>query len=310
MATGINDAGAVVGNAKAQGQYPSRAFVSRYGGRGTWLPSGGRAAEAAAVSRNGWVVGSVVKAGTVVDHRPVRWSPASRMYALPVQNEQPWQIRAVKVNSSGTILGWIDNWINDGFWTSWTADGAGGSFAAQEYRLGAVNLAPSDISDAGTIVGSITAKVFAPASRGSLAAVLAPGQPRVFPELSASTESRATAISPKQRYLVGSVWQKGSTQRVGVYYRWWNTPVKLGYSAFDPTDVNDAAVIVGTKPTGSTTTAMWLGCNQAHTLAAMTRNLPSGWRLTEAVALNARGDVAVTAVAPSGRTFAARLRVS
>lgn len=290
-AAGIDDDGNVVGD--ADGGVYWLAF--RGSGRGQWLDVSGLryGADVASVSPAGHV------AGHVRGNAPgfVLWSGdgSRRSVAAP---ESYYGARPSAVNSSGVIAGS----------TSGVKTGAlfYGSAAAvtQVPNTREGNFTVTGISEAGLAVGTRDQPHYR--NDGHYPEGVTFTAAGITPIRSDSSNATTTvdAISPDGRYVVGRV--GGDPQRPGVA-SWVSTsraPVALsGAQGLRPRDVSDSGVVVGSVDGRAVTWSR----GRLRDLTSLTRRLPRGWVLTDAVAVDESGDLAVNARDAQGAAVALKL---
>lgn len=122
----------------------------------------------------------------------------------------------------------------------------------------------------------------------------------------AGSNSAVDAISPNGRFLIGRVgtapYQEGSGRAA-----WLSTsrnPALLtGAAGLQPKAVSNAGVVAGSRHGRA---VLWQN-GQLVDLTGRARRLPAGWVLTDAVAINAAGTLAVNATDRAGRAIALKL---
>lgn len=290
-AVGIDDAGNVVGTA-ANG---ASALTFRGSGRGAWLDASGLryGVDVTGVSPTGQVAGHVRgnEPGFVV------WSSdgARRTVAAP---DSYYGATPSAVNSSGVIAG------------STSGVKTGALFYGTDAAVTQVpnnregNFTVTGISEAGLAVGTRDQPHYR--NDGHYPEGVTFTAAGITPIRSDASNATTTvdAISPNGRYVVGRV--GGDWQRAGVV-SWVSTtraPVALpGAAGLRARDVSDSGLVVGSVGGRAATWSR----GRLVDLTSATRRLPSGWVLTDAVAVNARGDLAVNARAADGSSVALEL---
>lgn len=305
VATGLNDAQMVTGNALNEAGGEVRGFVARRGSA-AWL-GGSESTRAHDVSPNGVVVGSTTQGSDQPWlHLPARWSPSGEVTPLPIAWPQDFSFykngSARAVNRRLETVGSLALGTRTGAALRWDRKPA--AAAPIQSTGGGWNLAPTDIADTGLVVGYDQAAYSAPPTgEAQRAVVIEKGRVETFPRLGEARSSAVTAISPNGRLLVGTV-----DNRPAQFFRG-RTPV-LEAAAGDllPEGVSDAGTVVGAMPTpaGGTTAAVYAR-GRLSPLLPLTGGLPAGWSLRGAHAINKHGDIAATAVDPGGRPHAVLL---
>lgn len=292
-AVGIDDSGRVAGNAAAA-DGASRPFVG--GGWGArWLESGSGRVQAAAIAPRGTVAG---KTSGGPDAQVVTWSRSGRAStARAPESREGFLLGAV--NSRGVVAGSLDfNRVTYPFY------GVPGSLRQVPTKL-LGNYTVSGLSETGQAAATVTAPV-QPHTGTYPVGVVFTGT-GVTPVRSGST-STVDAISPDGRRLVGRVGATGSAQ--GGRLAWLSTtrnPVPLsGTGGLRVAGVSDAGVLVGSAGGRA---GVWRD-GRLTDLNTRVRGLPRGWVLTDAVAINKSGALAVNATDGRGNTVALKLAPS
>lgn len=281
---GIADSGWVAGNVEPESGDPLP-FVGN-GRDGQWLDA---SADGSASQFRATAIGP---AGRVVGGPP---SPSPFFYvwgvgtSLRERVEVPganYQVRVGAVNDSAVYAGAADS-----VKSSAPFYGANGRVVSVPTSLTAT-YDITGISQAGRAVG-IAHRPSQP-STGTFPRGVVLTASGVTP-VRAPRSSAVDGISPNGRYLVGRVGvpeTPGGSRGTAAWLSTSANPVTLkGATNLRPRGVNDAGVVVGQR--GARAVAWQSG--RMVDLTRRTVNLPAGWTLTDAVAVNARGQIAVRA---------------
>lgn len=293
-AVGIDDSGRVAGNAAAA-DGASRPFVGGdWGAR--WLESGSGGVLAAAIAPRGTVAG---KTSGGPDAQVVTWSRSGRASTAQAPESRTGFLLGA-VNSRGVVAGSLDfNRVTYPFY------GVPGSLVQVPTKLlGSYTV--SGLSETGLAAATVTAPV-QPQTGTYPVGVVFTGK-GVTPVRSGST-STLDAISPDGRRLVGRVGATGRSA-AGGRLAWLSTtrnPVPLsGTGGLRVAGVSDAGVLVGSAGGRA---GVWRD-GRLTDLNTRVRGLPRGWVLTDAVAINKSGALAVNATDGRGNTVALKLAPS
>lgn len=306
-AAAVNDRGQVAGNVLSE-DVPTRGY-SGAPGAVRWL-AGGELSVARDIANDGTVVGSSADgADEPWLQVPTRWAPkAATPQQLPITWPKDYGFWrngvAVAVSNRKHIAGNAQSGYRTGHATTWNRAGRGGKLLS--FNGGGWGLTAADIAENGVVVGYDEVRgPLTPGATTNQAVVIAGGRVRALPTAAAS--SHALATSPSGRHIVGTA------DGVAVFFNRDSSPLPLaGARNLVPEAVTNAGVTVGntrgadgTAGTADDVPALW-SSGQLVPLAGATR-LPSGWRLTRVVDINASGLIAGTAVDAAGRGHAVLL---
>ncbi len=293
-AVGIDDSGRVAGNAAAA-DGASRPFVGGdWGAR--WLESGSGSVLAAAIAPRGTVAGQT-SGGP--DAQVVTWSRSGQASTAQAPESRLGFLLGA-VNSRGVVAGSLSfNHVTYPFY------GVSGSLVQVPTKL-LGSYAVSGLSETGLAAATVTAPL-QPHTGTYPVGVVFTGK-GVTPVRSGST-STLDAISPDGRRLVGRVGATGGSA-AGGRLAWLSTtrnPVPLsGTGGLRVAGVSDAGVLVGSAGGRA---GVWRD-GRLTDLNTRVRGLPRGWVLTDAVAINKSGALAVNATDGRGNTVALKLSPS
>lgn len=130
-------------------------------------------------------------------------------------------------------------------------------------------------------------------------------QTTAFPMPNAKTTSTVDAMSPNGAWIIGRTGANGSAPTRPVRLDRATKPTALrGAGVIVAKGVNNSGLVVGSQYGAATS---WQN-GKVRDLTSMTAGLPQGWTLVDAVGVNARGDIAATAIDPTtGKTVAVKL---
>ncbi|WP_168583364.1 hypothetical protein [Gephyromycinifex aptenodytis] len=306
-AVAVNNRGQIAGNILS-GTAPTRGF-SGTAGSVRWLP-GGATSVARDIADDGTVVGSSADGAQESWLQvPTRWVPKA---TAPQQLPMAWPADnafwrsgvATAVSANGRITGTAATGYRSGNAMTWDQRGRGGTLLAFNGDGWALNT--TDIANNGVAVGYD--QVQGPLSAGATtqrAVIISNARVQALP--TSARESQALAISPQGRYIVGTADGVAVLFRVGA-----NALPLPGARDFVPAAVTDAGTGVGNSrgadglPGTADDVPMLYTSGRAIALAPTTR-MPAGWRLVQVRDINARGQIAGTAVDASGRRHAVLL---
>ncbi|MDO5711554.1 MAG: hypothetical protein Q4P32_07440 [Micrococcales bacterium] len=289
---GISNSGEVTGNVSRPGGLDPTPFIAS-GQRSRWLDQSGlpNGAYATAISPAGQVVGKM----RGIDSFYVSW-PVRGKRTLTATPESYYGPYPGAVNSAGTVVGILASIKNSSLFYS--ARGRVTQVSAPKQA----NFAVNGISEGGVAVGTADHPSYRMDLRYPEGVIFTAARAQL---VKADDTSRAEAISPNGRYVVGRVGVTGFD--TGGRAAWLSTtrkPVILDRSAgLLPRDVSNEGVVVGAVNGHAAT---WQR-GALTDLNRRVRNLPSGWVLTDAVAISHGGGLAVDAKSASGTTVALKL---
>ncbi len=307
-AVGIDDSGRVAGNADGrQFDGENLPFVGTHSAA-RWLDvSGLRNAVFGATGakvgevKAGAVADAISPAGEIVgdqlgiDPVFVSW-PRSGPRKVVQTPDSYYGPRIGAVNSSGTVAGSLG-----GVKVTTLFYGRPGTIATvPSAKFG--NFEATGISERGQAVGTLHRPNYMTQDRYPEGVLFTAQGTRT---VKANTTTAIDAISPDGRHILGRVgpidYQADGSPA------WLSTsrsPVRLrGADDLKPRDVSDSGVVVGVNRGHA---AIWAG-GRLTDLNLRTERLPRGWVLTEAVAINRRGELAVNAQDSSGASVALKL---
>ncbi len=295
-AVGIDDAGRVAGNIDVPSDTgPDMPFFGK-GSGSRWLDVAGIPGErwATAVSPTGVVVGDLGGSEDVY----LSWSRhgSRSQVATPDSYYGP---HPTAVNSSGVVAGTLGSVkLNSLFY------GRPGSL--REVPISKYgNFDVAGISESGTAAGTLNAPYYQTDLRYPEGVLFTAAGVQT---VKANATSAVDAISPNGRHVVGRVGGTNSDLSPNTP-AWLSTsrqPDRLrGAAGFRARDVSDAGLVVGTWRGHA---AVWQNGSLTD-LNGQVRGLPSGWVLTDAVAINKSGALAVNAKDGSGNAVALKLTV-
>lgn len=293
-AVGIDDAGRVAGDVDVIGEDGRDLPFVGEGRSARWL-------DVAGLETNRWVTAVSPKGVVLGGQGGVRdsflsWAPDGRrsFVATPESHYGPF---ARAINSSGTVAGVLSSVkVGTPFY------GRPGALAQVPMtKFG--NLDVTGISEAGQAVGTLRAPSYQHQDRYPEGILFTAAGVK---SVRANDTTAIDAISPNGRYVVGRVGAGNFDQPLG-RAAWLSTsrhPDTLrSASGFRPADVSDRGVVVGSWRGHA---AVWQNGSLVD-LNTRVRGLPARWVLTDVVAINASGALAVNAKDGSGNAVALKL---
>lgn len=291
-AVGIDGTGRVAGYAIDGSDHANDSFVGD-GRRSTWLASAAAhfagSTHATAVSPHGVVVG---RSAGIEGRFPI-WGAQGRLRIVTTPDSYYGPAPAA-MNGSGVLAGVLDGVkVSDLFYGRpdrlvTVPDARGGN-----YRV-------TGIAESGLAVGSRHHPHYRNDGHYPEGIVFTA---RGVTDIKTAQTSAVDAISPNGRLLVGRVgpdlWESDRGRMA-----WLSTaeePVLLkGADSLKARSVTDAGVVAGSKDGRA---VLWQN-GRVVDLNDRVRRLPSGWVLTDVVAVNKAGELAVNAIDPGGRSVA------
>ncbi len=293
-AVGIDDSGRVAGTADGsllQGQ--RLPFV---GGNGSarWFDVSGLSTGTSATA--------ISPTGTVLGHTPgiaptfLSWASNGTRRSVSTPESQ-YGPTAAGINSRGTVAGTLSSVkVGELFY------GRPGAISRVPFSRSG-NFDVTGISESGTAVATMRAPSYQTQDRYPEGVVFTASRAKT---VRANDTTAIDAISPNGRYIVGRVGAGNWGEPAGDA-AWLSTsrgPDRLrGAADFRPRGVTDRGVVVGSWRGHA---AVWDNAKVTD-LNTQVRGLPSGWVLTDAVAINKSGALAVNAKDASGTSVALKL---